>query len=177
MSQPPRTTYRHGDTRGAALRHARDGALPSLRATAKYIGVTHGALFRHFHNADAFADALAEQGFHTLAEDLAGGEGWPGLARAYVRFATAEPALYALMMSRGNAAFAPGGALRDAFEALLAIVRTAVGQKTPDTYISDLALQRFWITAHGAVSLHTNGILAPMHPDALAAFIEVSLKS
>ncbi|WP_402463190.1 TetR/AcrR family transcriptional regulator [Isoptericola aurantiacus] len=100
--------YHHGNLRASLLDRAEevladdgvDGL--SLRALARDLGVSHGAPARHFRDRQALLDALALRGFERLDAALAttGGtwqERLRGLARTYVDFATAHPALLAAM--------------------------------------------------------------------------------
>jgi len=67
-------TYHHGDLKNAlieaALAHiARDGARAlSLREVARSAGVSHTASYRHFGSKESLLAAIAEQGFHRLAD-------------------------------------------------------------------------------------------------------------
>ncbi len=101
-------TYHHGNLRAALLDRAEevlaedgvDGL--SLRGLARDLGVSHGAPARHFRDRQALLDALALRGFERLDAALAATGGtWQerlrGLARTYVDFAAAHPALLAVM--------------------------------------------------------------------------------
>jgi AcrR family transcriptional regulator len=105
--------YHHGNLREALL-DAGERALESggaanlsLRELARAVGVSHAAPRRHFADKQALLDALALAGFERLGATLgaaaAGGDDFParllGLARAYVGFATAHPALIELMFA------------------------------------------------------------------------------
>ena len=106
--QPTERPYHHGNLHSALLdaaeRTVRERGVQdlSLRELAREIGVSHGAPRRHFPDRQALLDALAESGFERLgaelraAADRAGDEFEPRLeatAAAYIRFATADPAL------------------------------------------------------------------------------------
>jgi AcrR family transcriptional regulator len=111
--RPRRTRYHHGDlpralreaaTRLVAERGA-DGF--TLREAARLIGVHHAAAYRHFSDKRALLAAIAEDGYEQLARRMrradAAAPATDVLARirrvaaAYVGFARAEPALFALM--------------------------------------------------------------------------------
>ena len=68
-----RNAYHHGNLRleaiaaALALIRADDGPF-SLRDVASAIGVSHGALYRHFKDRDALLAAVATQGFVALRE-------------------------------------------------------------------------------------------------------------
>jgi AcrR family transcriptional regulator len=134
--------YHHGNLR-AALLLAGEAALEtggigglSLRELAREVGVSHAAPRRHFPDRQALLDALAESGFArlgaTLAEAVAAaGPGFDarlaGLARAYVAFATARPALTELMFAAKHQADAPPS-LRAGAEQAFAPAFTAVAE-------------------------------------------------
>jgi AcrR family transcriptional regulator len=104
--------YHHGDLRAALLARAEDklateGAHSlSLRQLAREVGVSHGAPRQHFRNKQALLDALAENGFDRLGQELeaamAGNKGsftesLTVFAQTYVRFASRHPVLLDLM--------------------------------------------------------------------------------
>jgi AcrR family transcriptional regulator len=106
--------YHHGGLRNALLARAeqtlRDSGVEglSLRELARDIGVSHAAPHRHFRDRNALLDALATNGFRRLRETLdEAAEGrherfevtLTEVAVAYVRFATDNPALLALMFT------------------------------------------------------------------------------
>src|SRR3954469_19753524 len=103
--------YHHGNLRAALLEAAeralaRGGEL-SLRELAREVGVSHAAPRRHFAGKQALLDALAEDGFERLGNDLRGAmadaDGFDArlraFVRAYVRFATEHAALLELMFA------------------------------------------------------------------------------
>ena len=101
-------TYHHGDLREALLRSAESilkreglGAL-SLRATARAAGVSHGAPAHHFPDLSSLLSALAAEGLDRLSDNLIaaankGGDTPLELAKTYIGFAKANPALFQLM--------------------------------------------------------------------------------
>ncbi|WP_454197696.1 TetR/AcrR family transcriptional regulator [Nocardia sp. Marseille-Q1738] len=125
-------SYHHGDLRAELLQRAEatlresgvDGL--SLRRLARDIGVSHAAPTRHFKDKQALLDALAVSGFERLATALeqtgaAGSiEGHiRALARIYLRFATENSALIALMFARRHSP-AAGDAMSQAVDAAFA---------------------------------------------------------
>ncbi|HWI73532.1 MAG TPA: WHG domain-containing protein [Baekduia sp.] len=113
--------YHHGNLREALL-DAGERALESggaanlsLRELARAVGVSHAAPRRHFSDKQALLDALALAGFERLGTTLAAastdGDDFTtrllALARAYVTFATAHPALIELMFASKHEAGAP----------------------------------------------------------------------
>ena len=111
MAVTPRP-YHHGNLRAALLESAEqtldEGGELSLRELARQVGVSHAAPRRHFAGKQALLDALAEDGFERLGNDLrsalaAAGPSFDArllaFGRAYVRFATEHAALLELMFA------------------------------------------------------------------------------
>ena len=105
--------YHHGNLRealviaGLELLETTGLEALSLRSIAAHVGVSHTAPKNHFANARALTTALACEGFWRLAKrlkDATAGNGprqdkLRNAARAYVRFALEQPALFQLMFS------------------------------------------------------------------------------
>lgn len=111
---------RRGDLRDALVAYARaetdagciDGM--SLRAAARDLGVSSGAVYRHFADKDALLKAVAHQGFDELRETFFAirpeGDAAPdaetavarsfAMGRAFVAFAHANPTLWRMMFGR-----------------------------------------------------------------------------
>src|SRR5688572_22189691 len=98
--------YHHGDLRRALL----DGAVAaidevgptamSLRDVARRAGVSHAAPAHHFGDKAGLLSALAAEGFRGLAAELgraAATGSFLEVGVAYVRFAVAHPAHFAVM--------------------------------------------------------------------------------
>lgn len=113
--------YHHGNLRPALIAAAlevlgeRGIAGVTLRETARRVGVTHAAPYRHFADKAALLVAVSERGFNELYEQVtavyaAAGDNprdkLTAMARAYIRFAMERPALYRLMIGRRR--FEPG---------------------------------------------------------------------
>ncbi len=106
--------YHHGQLREALLEAglkalAEQGVAElSLRAVAKTLGVSANAAYRHFANKDDWLNAMATDGFKRFAHaqrEAISLHSDPlhrmmGAGRAYIQFATREPALYRLMFDR-----------------------------------------------------------------------------
>src|SRR5271157_6524102 len=103
---PPRP-YRHGNLPNAMRSAARailDEAGPDavgLRETARRVGVSATAAYRHFTNKEDLLASVAAQGFHELAEAMQGAtRGANPLIRgglAYIEFANRNRGLFRLM--------------------------------------------------------------------------------
>jgi AcrR family transcriptional regulator len=106
--------YHHGNLRAALLERAsrtvdeRGAQALSLRELAREIGVSHAAPRRHFPDRQALLDALAEDGFERLGEELRAAVQRAGpafdarlhaLAQAYIGFATRHAPLLELMFA------------------------------------------------------------------------------
>jgi len=111
MQVKSKETYHHGDLRAELLARApemiADHGLEefTLRALARRIGVTHGAVYRHFSDKRALLVALALIGHADLSQNLnrAGSvdndiEGSiTTMASSYVRWSLANNSLYQIM--------------------------------------------------------------------------------
>ncbi|MEV6278142.1 TetR/AcrR family transcriptional regulator [Nocardia sp. NPDC051832] len=106
-------SYHHGDLREQLLQRAeltlRESGVDrlSLRQLARDVGVTHNAPSRHFRDKQALLDALAQSGFERLGADFRAtdvdgpfADRFRRLARTYLSFAVANPALLTLMFAR-----------------------------------------------------------------------------
>jgi AcrR family transcriptional regulator len=188
--------YHHGNLRRALLaaaeRTVRERGVQdlSLRELAREIGVSHGAPRRHFPDRQALLDALAESGFERLGAELraaAGGAGDEFQARleataaAYIRFATADPALLDLMFASKHQESQPSlhDAMERAFSAMMELI--AQGQAAGLLQAGDperVGLVLF-STIQGIAALLTAGMIVPeqldeLTTDAIAHFLRGS---
>ena len=183
--QPTERPYHHGNLRGALLaaaeRTVRERGVQalSLRELAREIGVSHGAPRRHFPDRQALLDALAESGFERLGAELraagerAGDEFQPRLkatAAAYIRFATANPALLDLMFaSKQRMQPSLHDAMERAFAVMIELVLQgqAIGRVQPgDPERVGLVL---FSAVQGIAALLTAGMITPEQLDELTA--------
>lgn len=184
-SEPPRSSYHHGDLRaslvraGYALARAGGARAVTLRATTRRAGVSAPAAYRHFAGHDellravsllALAD-MARRIEATQAEVTASAPAERALAlldavgRGYVAFALDEPrafdvALFAqLTMADALHPDAAGDTGRTAYglfqEALTGLV--GVGLVAPAA--AELASVHCWSVVHGFAALATTGPL------------------
>jgi AcrR family transcriptional regulator len=178
--------YHHGNLRTALLaaaeRTVRERGVQdlSLRELAREIGVSHGAPRRHFPDRQALLDALAASGFERLGAELraaadgAGDEFQSRLeatAAAYIRFATADPALLDLMFASKHRETQPP--LHDAMERAFAAMMELIvqGQASGLLQAGDpesVGLVLF-STIQGIAALLTAGMIEPEQLDALIA--------
>lgn len=160
-----RDTYRHGNLRAEAVRAAyalatADGAgALSLRRVAEAVGVAHRSLYNHFADREALVDAVAEQGFRDLTEALRPAQTREDYVRAYVRFALAQPRLYALMKSRPHATMKERPALREAVQQSIAEAMRLFGRPERSSAENRRAVMQVIILLHGGITLHQAGIL------------------
>jgi AcrR family transcriptional regulator len=138
----------------------------TVAEAARLAGVSPGAPYRHFRDAEALLAEVALRGFERFAEALS--RGWAGgspdplrafeaLGRAYLDFARREPAYYAAMFETRIAPEAhPGlmlasdrafGVLREATERLIS--RLPEGQRPPGLMVA----LHVWSMCHGIASL------------------------
>jgi AcrR family transcriptional regulator len=194
--QPTERPYHHGNLRSALLaaaeRTVRERGVQdlSLRELARELGVSHGAPRRHFPDRQALLDALAESGFERLgaelraAVDRAEEEFEPRLeatAAAYIRFATADPALLDLMFASKHRTTQQSldDAMERAFLVLIELILQgqAIGRLQPgDPERVGLVL---FSTIQGITALLTAGMITPeqldeLTTDAIANFLRGS---
>ena len=185
-----RRGYHHGNLREALIEAAvaligeHGPAGFTVAEAARLAGVSPGAPYRHFRDAEALLAEVALRGFERFAAALAGA--WNGgkpealrafeaLGGAYLNFARSEPAYYAAMfetrlapeshpglLAAQDRAFA---VLREAAETLSA--RLPPGQRPPALMMA----LHIWSMSHGIASLfcrpdHSRRKL-PMTPEEL----------
>lgn len=173
--KPRRSAYRHGDLAAAAARatfeivEAEGAAAVSLRKVAGAVGVAHRSLYNHFDDREALLRAAAALAAADLLTALRSADDPEGLARAYLGFALSHPELYDLAMGRISGEGTQKDALRQATDQLIdrCLAVLAPDAATPDQ--GRRRVLRFFMLAHGGVSLHRARILAPRSD---AAFLE-----
>jgi AcrR family transcriptional regulator len=180
----PERPYHHGNLRSALLdaaeRTVRERGVGelSLRELARDVGVSHGAPRRHFPDRQALLDALAQNGFGRLRTELrtavddAGDEFEARLhatAAAYIRFATADPALLELMFAVKHREGAE--ALQEAAENTFAVMMEVVVQGQSESRLDPGDPERvglvLFATIQGIAALLTGGMVAPEQLDEL----------
>ncbi|HTU96263.1 MAG TPA: TetR/AcrR family transcriptional regulator [Solirubrobacteraceae bacterium] len=180
----PERPYHHGNLRRALLdaaeRTVRERGVGelSLRELARDVGVSHGAPRRHFPDRQALLDALAQSGFERLRTELraavdgAGDAFEPRLhatAAAYIRFATADPALLELMFTVKHREGA--GDLQEAADRTFAVMMEVVVQGQAEGHLEPGDPERvglvLFATIQGIAALLTGGMVAPEQLDEL----------
>ena len=155
--------YHHGNLAAAAVAAAEEEiaahgiAEASLRKVADRAGVSHTAVGKRFGDKAGLLAAVAAEGYRVLGEKLAGAAGDMGaMGRAYVDFAVARPALFAVMFQPAvYRADDPGVAAARA--RTTAQLRAGVGQSA-GAPTSDVALGA-WAFVHGIAALVLGGAI------------------
>jgi AcrR family transcriptional regulator len=182
----PERPYHHGNLRTALLERAerilreRGVGELSLRELAREVGVSHGAPRRHFPDRQALLDALAYDGFARLSAELRGavdgaGDGFqPRLqaaAAAYVRFATRDAALLALMFASKHGE--PSQELHEAAESAFAVMLRLIEEGQEEGAIERGETERvglvMFATIQGIAALVTSAIVQADQLDELVA--------
>jgi AcrR family transcriptional regulator len=160
-----RMAYHHGDLAAAALDTALEllaedpSAGFSLRMLAERLGVAHRALYNHFADREALMTALAARGFDRLAAALAPAPDPAAFLAAYVRFALAQPGLYAVMTGQRYDQINASAALRAAVDRVIAVALQALATPGADDDARRREVMRVWMLAHGAIGLQRAGML------------------
>lgn len=196
MPDAPERPYHHGALRRTVIETAmsmlneESGWQFTLREVARRAGVSHTAPYKHFPDKAALLAEMALIGFDRLREALMAAiqpsaaslrAKFIAVAQAYVRFGTANPALYRLMFSEdaGKAgsvhlsqrALAAFGVLLDLLER-----GQAEGVLRPRDVRGQAAA--CWAQVHGLTLLTIDGLLLPekVGPRALDAALSTLLE-
>ena len=169
MSTSNRPTYHHGALRPALIAAARtllDEGGPEavgLRESARRVGVTPTATYRHFRDKEALLAAVAAEGFRefaaALAEAARAAAPLPAMGAAYIDFALAKPGMFRLMFSPLLAGRADNPDLRAAAEAAFDALRGGVRARGGAGEGGDAAAIAAWSLVHGLSHLILDGVL------------------
>lgn len=193
-----RDRYHHGDLRHALLEkaaeliRARGEQSFSLRETAREVGVSPAAAYRHFPDKAALLAALAEEGHARLATAmernvarLAQQDDPKRLAAAtlraigegYVEFAVKNPSFFGVMFGPciKEEGFAPGcgPSGRDPFQLLVDALDGLVAAGVISAERREGAEIGAWAGVHGLASLLVDGAL-PLSPRERAGAIAIT---
>lgn len=139
-----------------------------LRETARKVGVSATATYRHFLDKDSLLAAVAAEGFRefgqALSEPIESGGSFAAVGRAYVEFAISHPGLFRLMFGPlirertrfPDLAMAADETLDKAFAELRAGVASA--RRTSEAGI-DAAAYAAWSMLHGVSRLVLDGVV------------------
>ena len=160
-------SYRHGNLPVALLAAAREildeNGLQAvgLRETARRVGVSATAAYRHFTNKEDLLASVAAQGFHELAAAMEGGtRGANPLVRgglAYIEFANQNRGLFRLMFGPVLAERAKYPALQAASGGVEAMLVRGVTDLDARSLNDNLAAMAAWGLVHGLAHLIVDG--------------------
>lgn len=173
MTNSEPAPYHHGALRPAllaaaeALLRENGVAALTLRSIARQAKVSHAAPAHHFADLAALLSELAAEGFRRLTERLAAAlDELPvdryAVARAYVRFALDNAALFTLMF-RDDRLDAANPALSEARAAAVAVLSRVAGASVRTYTLEEAgAMASLWATIHGFAVLAVDGRLAAL---------------
>lgn len=150
----------------------------SLRGIARRVGVSHVAAYRHYRDLDALLDALAVDGFCSLAprlappSELAPRDAFIYLGQQYIVFAVEHPKLFSIMFGRGAVSSQRNADLAAAIREVLLRIDPVAKRLAPQlgwTSGRDLGLA-LWSFGHGLATLLTTGDIRSKSPVAVEAF-------
>ncbi len=182
MSTSKKRRYHHGDLRPALIAAAMAlveesgvGAV-SLRETARRVGVSAPATYRHFANKESLLAAVAAEGFRDLGAALAAassGEGDPlsAMGMAYVRFALSRRGVFRLMFGPELAERTNYPELKSAADQAFEWLQGGVRDRWRATQDSHLAAIAAWALVHGLAQLFLDGVLAETQAEAITEAI------
>ena len=166
-----RESYHHGNLREALVETAlrliaeRGPAGFAFAELARAAGVSPAAPYRHFADRNALLAEVARRGYDRFAEVLErawnGGQPDPvtaleAVGRAYLAFARAEPASYAVMFE-SEVSMDQDPALRQASERAFGVLRQAAdvvcAGMTENRPPALMVALHIWAMAHGIASL------------------------
>jgi AcrR family transcriptional regulator len=199
VTEPSPTRYHHGDLRNAlaaaALDLAREGGPEAivLREAARRVGVSPTAAYRHFTALPDLVAAVTSSALRALAlameaelarcaatgDDVE--DGWLrmcAIGRGYVRFAIAEPGLFATAFANhevvGDLEGATGDSGLTAWQLLERALDDLCALGTLAESDRAAAATSAWASVHG-LSMLLLGPLHAMPPDEQRAVIEANL--
>jgi len=182
MSTSKKQRYHHGDLRPALIAAAMAlveesgvGAV-SLRETARRIGVSAPAIYRHFANKDSLLAAVAAEGFRDLGVALAAAsrserDPLSAMGMAYVRFALSRRGVFRLMFGPELAKRANFPELKSAADQAFQWLKGGVRASGPAAPESHLAAIAPWALVHGLAQLFLDGVLPETQAETITAAI------
>jgi AcrR family transcriptional regulator len=159
--------YRHGNLPAALLAAARqildENGMQAvgLRETARRVGVSATAAYRHFTSKEDLLASLAAEGFRELAAAMQGAtRGATPLVRAglaYIEFASENPGLFRLMFGPVLAERAKYPTLQAATAGVEALLLRGVNDLDPRPLDDNHAAMAAWGLVHGLAHLIVDG--------------------
>ena len=160
-------SYRHGNLPVALLAAAREILdengmhAVGLRETARRVGVSATAAYRHFTNKEDLLASVAAQGFHELAEAMQGAtRGADPLTRGgltYIEFANQNRGLFRLMFGPVLAERTKYPTLQAATAGVEALLLRGVADLDQRPLNDNLAAMAAWGLVHGLSHLIVDG--------------------
>ncbi len=174
-TKPRRKTFHHGNLRAAAL----DAAYAlvataghtslSLRQVATAVGVAHRSLYNHFEDREALLDAVATEAFTRLGTILKGCRESHDYTRRYVKFALANPSIYALMTSRPHGTMKYNPLLQSAVHMVITEAMRVFCRPDQTAAARRRTVMKAYVIHYGGISLYRAGILDLPNEKALIA--------
>jgi AcrR family transcriptional regulator len=174
----PRHPYRHGNLANALRAAARailDEAGPDgigLRETARRVGVSATAAYRHFRNKEDLLAAVAAEGFRELAAAMEMGatesDQLHGVGLAYVDFALQRRGLFRLMFGPILVQRAKYPELDEAARAVFGLLQRVAVSADEQSRGDNAAGMAAWGLVHGLSSLFIDGLVPETYARGLA---------
>jgi AcrR family transcriptional regulator len=159
--------YRHGNLPAALLDAARQildengSQAVGLRETARRVGVSATAAYRHFTSKDDLLASVAAEGFRELAAAMQGATRGPNLLTraglAYIEFARQNPGLFRLMFGPILAERTKYPALHTATIGVEELLLRGVADLDQRAFDDNLAAMTAWGLVHGLSHLIVDG--------------------
>jgi AcrR family transcriptional regulator len=182
MDTPVNRPYRHGDLPNAMRAAARTilnetgPEAVGLRETARRVGVSATAAYRHFASKEDLLASVAAEGFRelsaTMEAAMSGPEPLIDLGLAYVEFALQKRGLFRLMFGPILVERKKYPALNEAAGAAFDFLRSAVAGED-EASRDDPAAIAAWGLVHGLSSLFIDDLIPEEHARGLAQQIFV----
>ncbi len=178
MDTPAQRPYRHGDLPNAMRSAARailDEGGPDtvgLRETARRVGVSATAAYRHFASKEDLLASVATEGFRELHEHLEAAlderAPFASLGLAYVDFAEQKRGLFRLMFGPVLVERAKYPQLDEAAQAAFVLLERAA-DRSSDGHSPEAV--GGWALVHGLAALTIDGLIPKSHAHELAGEI------
>ncbi len=168
MNETPLRPYRHGNLPNALRAAARtilDESGPEivgLRETARRVGVSATAAYRHFSSKEDLLASVAAEGFRELTTAMEAADGPDpliGLGLAYVEFALKKKGLFRLMFGPILVERAKYPALNEAANAAFACVQRVAGSAEGEEGEGATTSMATWGLVHGLSALFIDDLV------------------
>ena len=178
--------YRHGNLPAALLNAARqildENGLQAvgLRETARRVGVSATAAYRHFTSKDDLLASVAAEGFRELAAAMQDATRGPNLLTraglAYIEFAHQNPGLFRLMFGPILAERTKYPALHTATIGVEELLLRGVADLDQRAFDDNLAAMTAWGLVHGLSHLIVDGFFPAARATAQAEEILAKIR-